>query len=997
MSLHHTPHGVNLGGIQGKKGCSVRNTFLKTIWLFACLAWSGMAAAVGFGGINVSSALGQPLTAEIDLVAVDRTDKGSLSARLASPEAFKNAGIDYPYTLPKLKFRIETRANGDAYIKLTSDQPVNEPFVSILLELNWSAGRMLREYTFLLDPPGFVPEQPPAPQVRPIEPVAPVVQPPAPVAESAPVAPAAAPVVVPAVAAAPAPVPAAVQPAPVAAASDDGFDEPVTVPVATPAPVAEPAPVPVAEVAPQPVPQPVAEPAPVIAPAPKKLAPAQKPVAPAATSVTVKRGDTLGKIAAKSRPLDVSLERMLVAMYRANSEAFEGDNMNRLKTGKILRMPESEELAHLQQAEAMSEVRAHVADWNEYRQKLAAARGTVAESAPKQEARGKIATAVTEKAPASKETAKEVLKLSKGEAPGDKADAGGKAKPSTQDKANAKEEEAIAKAKALKEAQDRAAILEKNIKDMQRLVELRSQAAKSGVASAVAAPVASAVTPASAVEAPRSAVLPAAPKLEVPVAPLEEPALVDELLENPVYLGGIAAVVLGLGGLGLMYVRRKRESGQPVETAPVGEDTLSATGRIAEPVQPSPETGDFTQAAAAPVHTAFEASSDEVDPIAEADLFLNFGRDVQAEEVLKEALNKDPSNIPVKLKLLSIYAGRKDAKSFYTYANEIKQSGDAAAWEQASAMGRELEPGNPLYGGTSEVATEAAAPAEADAGEIPALDFDLGMGGTTVPQAEAAPEVVEATTDFPLDFNAVEQETPANEKTIVMSAPLAMANAVTEMDFDVTGTTMPSDTAPAVEVAATEQAPALNLDAVIDVEPEQEQAATIDFDITGTHPGLEALATEAETPATEKEAAEAAPSLNLDDLVFDVTGGGKTEEPLPEPVAEAAPAKDEGLEFSIDFPLEMTESTPKAEPAIKDIGLGEISLNLDDEVAPAAVAAPAGVRDEHWQEVATKLDLAKAYQEMGDAEGAREILEEVLREGDEQQQEAARSLLQQLA
>ena len=170
----------------------MRKSFLKAFWYFAGVAWSGMACAVGFGGINVTSSLGRPLAAEIELVAVEAADKASLNAHLASPEAFKGAGIDYPYALPKLKFTVETRANGDLYIKASSGLPVNEPFVSLLIELSWSSGRLLREYTFLLDPPGFVAEQPVVAEVKPIEPVivapvvaAPVVEPvPAPVPET---------------------------------------------------------------------------------------------------------------------------------------------------------------------------------------------------------------------------------------------------------------------------------------------------------------------------------------------------------------------------------------------------------------------------------------------------------------------------------------------------------------------------------------------------------------------------------------------------------------------------------------------------------------------------------------------------------------------------------------------------------------------------------------------------------------------------------------------
>jgi pilus assembly protein FimV len=129
--------------------------------------------------------------------------------------------------------------------------------------------------------------------------------------------------------------------------------------------------------------------------------------------------------------------------------------------------------------------------------------------------------------------------------------------------------------------------------------------------------------------------------------------------------------------------------------------------------------------------------------------------------------------------------------------------------------------------------------------------------------------------------------------------------------------------------------------------------------------------------------------MNLDDLVFDVTS---THAPAAQPAAAPA-AEPAGLEFSIDFPTEKSE--PVAAP-IKDVGLGEISLNLDDLAAPAATAA-SEPKDERWQEVATKLDLAKAYQEMGDQAGAREILEEVVRDGDTTQRETAQALLQQMA
>jgi pilus assembly protein FimV len=132
--------------------------------------------------------------------------------------------------------------------------------------------------------------------------------------------------------------------------------------------------------------------------------------------------------------------------------------------------------------------------------------------------------------------------------------------------------------------------------------------------------------------------------------------------------------------------------------------------------------------------------------------------------------------------------------------------------------------------------------------------------------------------------------------------------------------------------------------------------------------------------------------MNLDDLVFDVTSIH-----TPTEAVEAAPTTeiDPGMAFTLDIPTEK-KSEEVVKPAPMDIGLSEISLNLDEPVAEVSPAS-SEPKNEQWQEVATKLDLAKAYQEMGDQDGAREILEEVVRDGDEQQRETAEALLQQLS
>ncbi len=347
---------------------------------------------------------------------------------------------------------------------------------------------------------------------------------------------------------------------------------------------------------------------------------------------------------------------------------------------------------------------------------------------------------------------------------------------------------------------------------------------------------------------------------------------------------------------------------------------------ILRPAAASPETGDFTGRYAA-VSSGGNELANEVDPISEADLFLTFGRDEQAEKILKEALSKNPGFHQIHLKLLSIYANRKDANAFSAIARQLQDSGDAAAWEQAVVLGRKLEPNNPMYGGTGsaapgQVAVMGAVPvATPDLGKTkeqpPALDFDLGFG---------APKTLGA---------AVAEN---HDSTVMINAPL-------------------------------------------------------DFDVSGSQPT---------PPARSGEPAEA-PTMNLDDLIFDVTASHAS---IPaatqaKTVAAAPASADMDLAFTLDFPsADKFAVAPEKVVAkeTRDIGLGEINLNLDEPFAlptPSPIP-PAGDETTLHEDIATKLDLAKAYQEMGDGAGAREILEEVMRDGDDQQRAEAEVLMQQL-
>ena len=897
---------------------------LKLLGVVAALMLSTTVSAVGMGGINVASALGQPLKADIELVAISKAEKDSLVARLASPEAYKSAGLEYPYG-NNFKFQIESRADGQPYIKASSAQPVNDPFVSLLVELTWPSGKLSREYTFLLDPPGYVPEQPAQAEVQA---VAPEVQ------AAAPAAPEVAVSAVPA-------VPEETAATPVEQAAPVAVITPVEQAAASAVPAAP------AET--------VAKPEEQAAPAETAAKPAEQ-AAPEAAAVpankewlTVQHGDTMYKIAEQHKLADVSLERMLVAMYRINADQFDGRNMNRIRAGKILHLPSQQELMSVSLPDAIKEIHAQAADWNAYRQKLASAAAVSNQSqAAQQVATGKISSSIADMAPVAKESAKEVLKLSKGEAPGDQVGTGADGKSmSGQDKKNAAQEDAIAKNKALKEGQERTALLEKNLQDMQRLAQLKAEAAAlaqpPGTAAAKAA--VSEVTATSAVEP-----TPVAQPKPKQIKP--EPSLLDQVLDEPLYLAGGAAALLVLGGLGFMLYRRKKNSSDEDMGQP-SEDVGEITGRIAAPVFPSPETGDFTSAAAAQAMAA--SQSDNVDPISEADLFLNFGRDVQAEEILKEALQNTPNNHQIHLKLLGIYANRKDTNSFSTIARQLQDSSDEDAWQQAVALGRKLEPNNPMYGGAGTIE-------DAGSATLQMTAFKATLEPENVPKAQAS------ALDFDFDSGASaakEEPSPEQdflggaEKTSIMSSDGRLAAQGAKMDFDVTSTntSMPGATG---------------------------QWGAMDFDITSTHPSMRAAG----------EPAESASPIS-DDLVFDVTGSHSFMPAAVQPeVSKPAEADGGGMAFTLDFPVENIagKSAPGAQPAA--VGLAGISLNFDDAAAPSG--STAGNKNDHWQEVATKLDLAKAYHEMGDASGAREILEEVLREGDAGQREAAQTLFEQL-
>ncbi|HEX6722102.1 MAG TPA: FimV/HubP family polar landmark protein, partial [Burkholderiaceae bacterium] len=395
---------------------------LNTIALAAMVAASGSAWALGLGRLNVQSALGEALRAEIDITSLSPEEESSLKVRIAPPESYRASGVDYNAVLPSTQVSVARRPDGRTYLRVQSDRAVQEPFIDVILELTWSSGRLVREYTLLLDPP----------QSR----VAP------PAMAQAPAAPQ--------ISAAPQPsTPAQTAPSPPAVAAAP------SVPRTT---------------APTPRPE---------APVARGTVQRASPVAPAGApsgegEYKVKEGDTLFRIAKGNQRANVSLDQMLVALFRNNPNAFIGENMNRLKAGAVLNVPSSDQAGQVTTADARETIRAQSANFDKYRQTLAGNVPTTPAEDSSRQAKGKVQASVDDKKQAAAPTP-DKLTLSQGQV---KPGAGAP-------------EAKVSKETEKKDAAARVAELAKNIEDLKKV----QQGAPPAAATAPAQPAAPAPTP----------------------------------------------------------------------------------------------------------------------------------------------------------------------------------------------------------------------------------------------------------------------------------------------------------------------------------------------------------------------------------------------------------------------------------------------------------------------------------------------------------------------
>lgn len=824
----------------------------------ALLMASGGVHALGLGKLNVQSALGETMRAEIDVTSLTPEEAATLKVRVAPPESYRSTGVDYNPVLTSTQVQI-TRQNGRTVLRVSSDRAVQEPFVDVILELTWSSGRLVREYTLLFDPPSL-------PKPAPI-----ITAPPA----------------------------VAAAPAPATAASSEAVPAPapaVTTALPRNGSASSPAPAPVAA-ARTPAPAPV------------------RPPVTAASEYTVRPGDSLSKVASRTQVSGISLDQMLVGLFRNNPDAFIDGNMNLLKSGAVLQVPSSDSLATVPAPEARRIILAQSADFSAYRQRLASAAPTLENTESERQSKGQVQAAVEDRKPAAA-TTPDKLTLSK---------AGGAASTAAETK--------LSKDTEKKDAAARVAELTRNVEELKKLSSAAKPAAPgASVAPAPApatptlpAPVVAAVEAASAAApAPVAAASVAASKplarASAPLAPppaAEPPGFIEQLLDSPIVLPLAGVLVAVLGGLGLYRLRSRR----PVNAAETGfhesrlqpDSFFGGTGGQRVDTRDAQNSGQSSMSYSL---SQLDAIGD-VDPVAEADVYLAYGRDLQAEEILKEALRANPTRLAIRLKLLEVYAKRRDTKGFEQLAVQLyaETRGNGEDWAKAQELGRGIDPDNPLY-------QPGGAPAHVEDG--PELRPEP-MNASTLPQT-ALPSGVN-TAAAHLGTDAMSRGGPD-------TGPVSGFDLALDLDLDA-----PEPVSPTA-MAATQAMPA-----------SVEQAPlTMDFDISGR-------GTRTAPPA---------PDLN-----FDLSGMGDL------PVMAPSPA------------------VPATAPADLDFDLGEPTLPGETDPDRLAEALDA-LGDDDGDPLLRQLELADEFRQIGDTEGAREVLQELIQRASGSLRDRAQTMLNEL-
>ncbi len=844
--------------------------------------------ALGLGDIHLGSALNQRLNAEITVHLARTEELDDIKIELASSEAFARAGLDRPFLLSGLRFSPVQNSDGETIIAVTSREPIREPFLNFLVEVNWPKGRLVREYTVLLDPPVTLKRS-----AAPIENTVVTSQ-------------------LQRVERAPSRQPAAV--------SGEGREY-----------------------------------GPVVA------------------------EETLWNIASRMRTDGESVEQVMMALLDNNPNAFIHNNINRLKRGSILRLPASEDVQALDREQARSEFLAQTSQWRDQNSISAAAISGVP----------LVASASVDAVAGQRDH----LKLaSASKAPTEAGTIEGEAEKTAdisgleQELLLVREANEVVRQEGA-QLRSRVGELEAQLQDIQRLLTLRnnelaqmqlaqqpvenSSNVTGEVTAGASMPVSEEIVQKQEKIVPvdqekekfiephaqeGDEVLPVAettPQPEVKpavVAPMKQPAAptgLGSILDNPALLaiaGGVVALLLAA----VAFIIRRRKSTEAEFAESILVAPKDAAGENASDADLAPASTDETSLLSdfSPSDIdALQEETGEVDPLSEADVYVAYGRYQQAEELIQQAIERDDERVELKFKLLEIYYSTQNKSAFIELAQRLANEGaegkNPQAWAQVVSMGRELDPGEMLFGSVDQQPAERAvenAPDELEDFDLGDLDVELGLDG---------------------DDNSLPNIGDTNEAEALQSQS---ETAVDDIKTDL-------------------------LDA-----PDEETLELGDLSIADESLDLDDIDLSAELGGEISD-------LDLDDLSLSLD-------------SELAIDKSETEEINLDSLGDDLESlSDELDAGDFEINLDEMSSTLEDEVQVDNSEASADLEEDEIvlseaddlseelsdDEVETKLDLARAYADMGDKEGAENILQEVLSEGTAEQIEEAETLIKSLS
>ncbi len=961
------------------------------VWIASLLLILPSAAmALGLGKIELKSALNQPLDGEIPLLSVRAKDLEHLKVKLASSTDFKRAGIERPYFLSRINFEI-VENNKKYTVKLTSKDSIQEPFLNFLVEVRWSNGKMLREFTVLLDPPVTANSYQ--------KPGAKVAQ------EAAKKAPAKI-------------TKKPTKPKKKTASKGVGVSKrPKFTTTSSKT---------------------------------SKRKSSKSQSGAASGKYSVKRGQTLWKIARKVRDKDTqSVEQMMMALYKNNPEAFSKNNINSLLAGRVLDLPSDEQVQQLNDSQAKLAVRDQARAW---RKGLSSPSTGKAGKAKKGGAKAKSAT--TKVKPKSKGRI-EIVAPSDETVTGDKSvQASGKVDAKDDKEISRLRSELAAAQKAVEEQKSKNDDMQNSVSDMQGKIKSleRLLALKDQEMAKLQSKIAGGEQPAVEVvaeevevkvqepEAKGEEVKPEEAKLEgtkleetkpvtepaqeqkpeevekaeqepveeakpeqlpveskrpepkAPVMPTDVKAEVKStLMDDPKIWAIASGVILALLILVWIIIRSMFRRGEITDEeldahgvstviTSVESDDDEASVSVAEKTESQPEPQSEKQEEQvedeedyAEVFEEEESEEDEPAIIREADVYVAYGRTAQAVEKLEKAISENPENCKIRYKLLEVLAQSGEAEQFDKQAKayfELINDPSDESWLEIVEMGQKLSPESPLYKEAGSIMQAEGLSIDELLGEDDLDSDDLGMdlsddlleeedtglsvGETFEETQESDRDIIEELSegeeledvesdefDMSLDFDVAESEPEAvpheDEQKLAYETSDSDIEELADLEF---------------ELDSIDEEVLVENDAGDEI-----GAATVEL-----NGGMEEPAYLEDEIATEEEGTDSLDDLSIDGLDIDDIGGD-----LDADLAELDDLDD-----------------------LSDLDIGDDDLGLDDFESEEDLLI------EDNDAVGTKLDLAKAYIDMGDSDGAKSILSEVVAEGSDEQKKEAQELIDKL-